>query len=213
MTDVTDPPGGIADGRRGQILAIAAAALAEKGFDGARLRDVSNAAGVSIGLIQHHFETRDQLFLAAFEWSIDALLDRWHSSADEAPDPVARLEALIGELAGDPELVRRATTWIEFCASATRHPELRPGVLRVYDAWRTVIAEVVDAGVASGDFTLAMERDAAIELLSTLVDGLDLGAAGGWQDKESYAWVVRTSAALALGCPRLGTEHPPGKAT
>ena len=30
------------------------------GFDALRLRDVSQAAGVSIGLIQHYFTTRDE---------------------------------------------------------------------------------------------------------------------------------------------------------
>lgn len=202
MTDNTEAPGGGAEPRR-RILSVAAKALAEKGFDGVRLRDVAKAAGVSIGMLQHHFETRDQLFLEAFGWSIDDLLERWHSGSHDGQDPVARLESLVRELAQDPELVRRSTTWVEFCASATRHPELRPGVLRVYDAWRGVIGEVIDAGVANGDFTLAVGRDAAIELLSSLVDGLDLGAACGAQDPASYEFVVRTSAALALGCPRL----------
>ena len=47
--------------RRDEILAAAATVMARMGFERMRLRDVATEAGVSIGLLQHYFETREQL--------------------------------------------------------------------------------------------------------------------------------------------------------
>lgn len=62
-----------------RLLAVAMRLFAEKGFDGVTVRDISAAAGVSVGLINHHFgskeglrEAVDRYFLSQFE---EVLLD------------------------------------------------------------------------------------------------------------------------------------------
>ena len=52
--------------RRDEVLAAAATVMARMGFERMRLRDVATEAGVSIGLLQHYFETREQLGREAF---------------------------------------------------------------------------------------------------------------------------------------------------
>lgn len=135
---------------REDVLRAAARVLAERGLDAARLRDVARAAGVSIGALQHHFDTRDDLFREAFEWSIEQLIARWRASAADEPDPWHRFELLVQALTGDPELERRCATWTEFCASAARHPGLRDGVRSVHEEWRTLLTGIVEDGVIQG---------------------------------------------------------------
>lgn len=62
-----------------RLLATAMRLFAEKGFDGVTVRDLSAAASVSVGLINHHFgskeglrEAVDRYFLSQFE---EVLLD------------------------------------------------------------------------------------------------------------------------------------------
>lgn len=57
-----------------RLIKVAMALFAEKGFDGVTVRDISTAAEVSVGLINHHFgskeglrEAVDRYFLAQFE--------------------------------------------------------------------------------------------------------------------------------------------------
>ena len=57
------PSGVVLEPRKIQIMEATERLIAEYGFDGLRLRDVSKTAGVSIGMIQHYFETRDGLVL------------------------------------------------------------------------------------------------------------------------------------------------------
>ena len=56
---------------RATILAAARAAFAERGFEGASIRDIAARAGVDGALIHHYFGSKQQLFLAASEFPFD----------------------------------------------------------------------------------------------------------------------------------------------
>ena len=49
------------DARRAAIIAATARVIVTNGVDSTRLADVAEEAGVSVGLIQHYFVTRDEL--------------------------------------------------------------------------------------------------------------------------------------------------------
>ncbi|MCX5536761.1 TetR/AcrR family transcriptional regulator [Streptomyces sp. NBC_00006] len=185
---------------REDVLRAAARVLAERGLDAARLRDVARAAGVSIGALQHHFETRDDLFREAFEWSIEQLIARWRASAADEPDPWHRFELLVQALTGEPELERRCATWTEFCASAARHPGLRDGVRSVHEEWLTLLTGIVEDGVIQGDFVPVLPVDTAIASVAALVDGCDMAvAAGGGMTPERYADLLLGTARAMFG--------------
>ncbi|HYH25489.1 MAG TPA: TetR family transcriptional regulator [Blastococcus sp.] len=52
---------------RDAVLAAARTAFAERGFDGATIRQIATAAGVDPALVHHYFGSKDKLFLAAVE--------------------------------------------------------------------------------------------------------------------------------------------------
>jgi AcrR family transcriptional regulator len=56
---------------REAILRAAAAAFAEKGFDGASIRAIAADAGVDPALVHHYFGTKEQLFLATVNAPLD----------------------------------------------------------------------------------------------------------------------------------------------
>lgn len=53
------------------MLAAARASFAERGFDGASIRQIAAAAGVDPALVHHYFGTKDALFLAAVDAPAD----------------------------------------------------------------------------------------------------------------------------------------------
>ncbi|HZN77155.1 MAG TPA: TetR family transcriptional regulator [Micromonosporaceae bacterium] len=53
------------------ILDAAREAFAERGFDGASIRQIATGAGVDPALVHHYFGTKDQLFLATLQVPID----------------------------------------------------------------------------------------------------------------------------------------------
>lgn len=53
------------------ILAASAELFAEKGYDGASIRQIAAAAGVDPALVHHYFGTKEQLFMATVRPPID----------------------------------------------------------------------------------------------------------------------------------------------
>ena len=56
---------------REAILAAARSAFAERGFDGASIRQIATGAGVDPALVHHYFGTKDKLFLATMNSPVD----------------------------------------------------------------------------------------------------------------------------------------------
>ncbi|MBO0818710.1 MAG: TetR family transcriptional regulator, partial [Actinobacteria bacterium] len=52
----------------------ALALFAERGMDGATIRDIAKAAGVSGGLVRHHFGSKDDLRAACDSYALDQLM-------------------------------------------------------------------------------------------------------------------------------------------
>jgi AcrR family transcriptional regulator len=52
---------------RGRLVATAEAVFADKGYDGAKLADIAEAAGVSVGAVYFRFKDKDALFQAIAE--------------------------------------------------------------------------------------------------------------------------------------------------
>ena len=77
--------------RREQILEAAARVISERGADGTRLADIARKAGVSIGLIQHYFNTRDELLAEAFDYFNEIWVTEWEQQADAESDPPHKL--------------------------------------------------------------------------------------------------------------------------
>jgi AcrR family transcriptional regulator len=57
--------GRVRDGARERILVAALEVFAERGFDGARTRDIAERAGANLGLIKYYFEDKQRLWKAA----------------------------------------------------------------------------------------------------------------------------------------------------
>jgi AcrR family transcriptional regulator len=205
-------PRGGSEEQRSRILRAATEALATHGYQAVRLRDIAQEAGVSIGLLQHYFETRDELLLRAFECSSMELLDRWAEVTETRADPWQRIAAMIEQLADDPDLHRHCRVWIEFSASGSRDPGLRSGVLHVFFAWRALFMEAIEEGIRQGAFHPALEPGEVADLLVALVDGCELAVAAGTNtlDAARLRSLVLRTAALALGLPleraRRGSE-------
>jgi len=59
---------------RARIRDAALALFAERGMDGATIRDIAKAAGVSGGLVRHHFGSKDHLRAACDSYALDQLM-------------------------------------------------------------------------------------------------------------------------------------------
>lgn len=176
---MTHPAMGGADDRRAQqrerILRAAEQLLVTHGVERSRLRDVAEVAGVSVGTVQHYFDTRSRLVAELFDWSSERRLAAWLAAVHGDGDPWTRLSRLLDASLAEP-LLPRSRIWIEFCAMA-RDEELREKLGRYYDAWRPPFREVIEEGVAAGVFRPTRPVADIVDLFVIFADGAEMAVA------------------------------------
>ena len=132
-----EPP----EARREELVAATLQCLAKYGHDGVSVRKISAVAGVSMGLINHHFPGIDGLVAAAYDSLATRLLhaSRRHALTTDG-DPVARLHAYFAASfapeALDPALFQ---TWLVFWSLVPHSPEMRMVHDRTYGETREVL--------------------------------------------------------------------------
>lgn len=73
--------------RREQLLSVALSVFSEKGFHGASMNDVAEAAGVTKPVLYQHFESKRDLYMALLDEAGERLLLLIVASASEATSP------------------------------------------------------------------------------------------------------------------------------
>ncbi len=79
------------------ILEASTRVIAAHGFEGATLRQVKDAAGVSLGAVQYYFKTRDELVDATNEYVLKQLSARLESEPIPDLDPLTEVGRRIVE--------------------------------------------------------------------------------------------------------------------
>jgi len=166
-----------ADERRTEVLRAALSCIAASGHESVRLRDVAREAKVSIGALQHYFDTRDDLITQAFKQASEDLLDTWARHLDAGLDPWERIAALIDGLVDREPLRERCLIWIEFANAAARHDETREAFAAVYRQWTEIIAGAIEDGIRDGSFAPILPARVIVDLLLEQLDGGILGIA------------------------------------
>jgi AcrR family transcriptional regulator len=189
---------------RERALRSAERLVAVHGFERVRLRDVAKEARVSIGALQHHFETRDRLLRETFLWSAGRRVREWAAAEDADGNPWERLVALLERALAEDDFSVRSTIWIEFCAAASRDEEIRAVMADLYDQWRAPMRRAIEDGIASGLFSPAAPVEDVVDILAAQIDGLEVAGtvAASGMALPRLRELVLTTARMALGVAR-----------
>jgi AcrR family transcriptional regulator len=155
---------------RAQLLAAAERVFAGRGYHGASVAEIADAAGYTTGALYSNFSGKEALFLA--------LLDRRQADQGEAlaasrrdVDPGPAVASVAAPI--DPE----AWTWgllsLEFYLYAMREPRLRPELASRYRAMR---AELGKALMPANDGLPSWTRSDLATAVMALSTGLGIQA-------------------------------------
>lgn len=165
--------GRTADVRLDALLSTACDVIARRGLANTRTADVAAAAGVSQALVFYHFETKDNLLARAFEYAAEQELARVEAVLRSPAPPLDKLRRIL-KLYG-PNATKLWEMWIDGWAESMRVPDLEKVSRRLDLRWRDALADVIRAGVATGEFTCADPVGAAWRI-TALADGLNIQA-------------------------------------
>ncbi len=169
------------DDRREQMLRAAIDVIAERGFPETRISDIGRRVGASSALVIYYFGTKDRLLTDALRYSEDlfyAEAARRLDAIDGARDKIEALVQMSCSNGGTDGLPGSWLLWPDLWAQAVRHPEVSKDREELDQRWREKVAEIVRAGVASGEFA-AVDVDDFTLVLTGLLDGLAVQVALG----------------------------------
>jgi TetR/AcrR family transcriptional repressor of bet genes len=158
--------------RRESLVEATLKCLREHGHDGVSVRRIAAAAGVSVGLINHHYTTIDELIAHAYErLATDLLRELQKAIAEAEQTPRARIGAFFVTSFSpsilDPNLLG---TWVVFW-SLVRHSAVMQAVQhRTFGEYREVLVELLTDLVTAEKLPPGNIKLAAIGL-SALLDG------------------------------------------
>lgn len=175
--------------RRTEILKTTEKLIVVHGYDAVKLRDVAADAEVSIGLIQHYFTSRDELFPATLTAASQRRIRAWSQAANSAETEWQRLINLLAATVSDPE---RCAVWLELCAASLHHPELRDGAENVQRQWRTLLRKTIAARRTNGEFIPVVSECALADLLVNIIDGKVLEVATSAGERDVSNWLDTT---------------------
>jgi TetR/AcrR family transcriptional regulator, cholesterol catabolism regulator len=83
------------DRRLSEILAHATDVFDEKGYEGASMRDLSRASGMSLAGLYYYFESKEKLLYLIQRHTFTTILERLRRRLDGVIDPEARIRVFI----------------------------------------------------------------------------------------------------------------------
>jgi AcrR family transcriptional regulator len=171
-----------------RVLDAAAQVFAESGFEGSRITQIAKAAGLSVGAIYNHYQSKAELLAAVVERHSAGELNQL--LATDEPAGVLDLIAAQGKRLEDAPLA--APLLAEVILAARRDPESAQILLREVTNREQLVADFVRFGQSTGDVIEDVDADVVarfclmLGLGSLLVRAMDLPAT----DSDAWASLI-----------------------
>lgn len=161
--------------RRQQLIDATIKSIAKHGISGTTMTTVTSNAGLSIGLVNFHFATKENLFAETLRFLGEEHRDQWKKSYEKADlDPMAKLLA-IGDAHYHPKICnrRKLAVWFGFYGEAASRAKYRNIMQEIdperWDLSRDLLRQII----AEGGYEDA-DAEAIADTLEGLYDGFCL---------------------------------------
>jgi AcrR family transcriptional regulator len=166
-----------ASSRREQLIRIAQQVVAERGLADVTLAHVAQSAGVTAPALYTHFSSRTDLLEQVLEATARDYAEDMRITDDADASVEARLRTRLSRWATTPHARLR------MIHDAVLHipdsPRVKRAMQRARVAWVTFVVDVLERGIARGEVRADIDVEAATELLTTSLLGVEVGTDTG----------------------------------
>jgi TetR/AcrR family transcriptional regulator len=170
------------------LLDAAERLLLESGYAGVTTRKVAAEAGVNHGLVHYYFGSVENLLVRVLERFTTRLTARQRALYSDPDVPfLDKWRQAMRYLVGDD--IEYEKIWLELQALAWNNPDLREGVARVNEEWRSVLRDAF--AEPRERYGIDMPLEALVSLVMTFNEGVILERAQGISTghRELLAWI------------------------
>ncbi len=193
---------------RGRILRTAMAALEHGGEQSVRIRDVTEALGVSVGAIYHHFGSREGLIVAArieqFDGAVTDDAERLEQLVREATDldDFHTRAAMLTREAYGAERAPFRRLRAEVTGVARHHPELARALADAQRERTNHLVAIMGLAKARGFVDPSLDDRAIATLIQALPLGLVVDDINHDEPMDPEAWVTLVTRMFRSLAPR-----------
>ncbi len=159
--------------RRRQLVDATMKCIARKGMSSMTLGDVAREAGLSAGIVNLHFDSKDNLLKETLRFLANEYRARFDRTLEKtAPDPAAQLRAAM-ELDFKPSICNRQklAVWFAFWGEAKSQPTYRKICDQSDRYYDEAIEDLCGQIIADGDYAGVSAQTVATALTS-ITNGL-----------------------------------------
>jgi AcrR family transcriptional regulator len=182
--------------RRQQLIDATIVVLARKGYSALTVADVAKTAGLSVGIINFHFESKEKLLAACLTYLAEEYYRNWQSAFVMPEATVAeKLQMVIlGDFNDKIFTPDKLAAWIAFWGETQGRP-IYVEICSAYDEERTkAVSGLCEKIIKDGGYKLVPST--VMRALESLGDGLWLGVAAG--NSQAKFTITASQARTAL---------------
>ncbi len=166
------------DQTRQRIIQRAAQVFNRQGFAGASISDLMETTGLEKGGIYRHFESKQELAEAAFDYAWEAVNAPRERGLAEQSSPLEKLLLFVRNFVGEPP--RTMTGGCPLLNTAVDcddgNPMLRNKARAALSGWRSRIADLVRSAQQNGELLRTIDPDSvAVVMISSLEGAVMIG--------------------------------------
>jgi AcrR family transcriptional regulator len=153
-----------------EILEHIRPTFAGKGFDGASMKDLARAAGMSVGNFYRYFPSKAAIVEAIVMRDM-ARIEQDFSEIIVSKDPMVELRLKLTQRLKDPNCAQDGLLWAEISAAALRKPEVAQIVARMEEMVLSYLLNVFGRVTGQSKALVAQQYGAHAGLILMLVQG------------------------------------------
>ena len=159
--------------RQQQLIEATIDSLAKRGYSETTMADVADGAGLSRGIVNFHFESKDKLLVATLQYMADEYAAHWRAALAKAgADPARQLRSLV---AADFDRSicnrRKLAAWCAFWGEAKSRPTYLKLCADRDHEYADAFLQVTRAMIEEGGYE-GLDAELVAQGLSALTDGL-----------------------------------------
>jgi transcriptional repressor BetI len=188
--------------RQQQLIEATIDSLAKRGYAETTMADVADGAGLSRGIVNFHFESKEKLLIATLQYMYDEYSAHWRAALRKAGDDPARQLQILVWADFDRSICnkRKLAAWLAFWGEAKSRPVYQ-ALSSSRDAYyQQVFIDLCATLKQSGGY--AYEPQVMALALSAMLEGLWLRLMMGTEDTTRETALQAANAFLAAAFPK-----------
>jgi AcrR family transcriptional regulator len=145
-----------------------------KGFSGTSICDLVRETGFEKGGIYNHFSSKEELALAAFDYSAGIMRERFEKALRGKGGASERLFAVIGVLGGvalDPPVAGGCPVMNTAVEADDANTALKESAVRAMTEWHSLIARIAEKGAEDGELSARVDPSEVASLVVSTLEG------------------------------------------